>query len=128
MTRAPPKWVSRSASLLPWTIWFAGRVKEEIARHEKIIAQYPQNELARFSLAKAHFDAGDFATAAGHFQKAVEQKPDWMVAHILLGKCRLTLGARDAARVSFERARELAIAQDHAGPKAEMDQALAELE
>ena len=109
-------------------MWFAGRVKEEIARHEKMIAQYPQNELARFSLAKAHYDAGDFATAAGHFQKAVEQKPNWMVAHILLGKCHLALGKREGARRSFQQARQLAVAQDHDGPKAEMDQALAELE
>jgi hypothetical protein len=47
---------------------------------------------------------------------------------ILIGKCELALGNKSAAKISFERAKQLAIEQNHEGPLAEMQQALAELE
>jgi tetratricopeptide (TPR) repeat protein len=102
-------------------------MNEMIARYEKMVAQFPQNELARFSLGKALFDAQDFAGAREHLQAALERKPDWMVVQILLGKCDLALGDRASAKTAFERALQLAIDQHHEGPQAEMEQALAEL-
>lgn len=92
-----------------------------------MLDQNPGNGLARFSLAKALFDAGRHAEASAHFQAAVNTKPDWMLAHILLGKCHLQLGARDAARAAFETGLRLAIEQRHEGPQAEMESMLAEL-
>jgi tetratricopeptide (TPR) repeat protein len=103
-------------------------MNETIARYEKMVAQFPQNELARFSLGKALFDTGAFAPAKEHLTAALERKPDWMVVQILIGKCELALGDKAAARKSFQRALELAIAQHHEGPQMEMEQALAELE
>jgi hypothetical protein len=50
-----------------------------------------------------------------------------MVVQILLGKCALALGQRDRARAAFERARQLAVEQDHDGPREEMERCLAEL-
>jgi Flp pilus assembly protein TadD len=98
-----------------------------IDRWEKTVATQPNNELARFSLAKALFDAGRFAEAREHFAFALARKPDWMVVQILLGRCELSLGNTAAARTAFERALRLAIEQDHQGPRAEMEQLLAEL-
>lgn len=102
-------------------------MNETIVRYEKMVAQFPQNELARFSLGKALFDAQDFAGAKLHLETALERKPEWMVVQILIGKCHLALGDRESAKASFERALQLAIEQHHEGPQAEMEQALAEL-
>jgi len=98
-----------------------------IKRHEQMVAQFPQNELARFSLGKALFDASDFTRAKEHLQIALDKKPDWMTVQILLGKCDLSLGNKAAAKAAFEKALKLAIDQHHEGPEREMEQAIAEL-
>lgn len=102
-------------------------MNEAIARYEKMVEQFPQNELARFSLGKALFDAGDFARAQEHLTVALAKKPDWMVVQILIGKCELSAGNPAGAKAAFERALRLAIEQHHEGPQAEMEQALREL-
>ena len=108
-------------------IWFACGMSEAIQRFETMLQRNPQNGLARFSLGKALFDANRFAEAQSHFEAALQQKPDWMVVQILLGKCQLALGARELARHSFERGLELAIAQHHEGPQAELEGLLEDL-
>ena len=100
---------------------------EAIQRFTKILEQSSGNHLARFSLAKLLFDGGRFDEARGHFQKALDAKPDWMMARILLGKCHLTLGDKAGARECFQMGLELAIAQHHEGPQAEMEVMLEEL-
>lgn len=102
-------------------------MNDAIARHQKMVDQFPQNELARFSLGKALFDAQQFASAKEHFSVAITKKPDWMVVQILIGKCDLALGDKSTARTAFQRALQLAIDQHHEGPQMEMEQALAEL-
>ena len=102
-------------------------MNEIIARYTKLLDQYPTNELARFSLGKAYFDVGEFARAREQFELALSKKVDWMVVQILLGKCELALGNADAAQQAFERARKLAIDQNHEGPLAEIEALLADL-
>lgn len=102
-------------------------MSELIARYEQMVQQHPQNELARFSLGKALFDASQFAEAKEHLSVALQKKPDWMVVQILIGKCDLAIGDKAAAKAAFQRALELAVAQHHEGPQAEMEQALADL-
>lgn len=103
-------------------------MNDTIARYEKMVEQYPGNELARFSLGKAYFDAGDMEKAKQQFETAFAKKPDWMVVQILIGKCELALGNKPAAKTCFERALQLAVDQHHEGPQAEMEQMLADLE
>jgi len=103
-------------------------MNETIARYEKMVEQFPQNELARFSLGKALFDAGDFSRAKEQFATALTKKPEWMVVQILLGKCELAMGNKAGAKAAFKRALQLAIAQNHEGPQMEMEQALADLD
>ncbi len=98
-----------------------------LLRPLRMVAEHPLNELARFSLGKAYFNLDDFAHAREQFAIALEKKPDWMVVQMLLGRCDLALGDRASARAAFERARQLAVEQNHEGPLAEMDQAIAEL-
>ncbi len=100
---------------------------DPLTRQRQMVAQHPQNELARYSLGRALFDRGEFTEAKLYLQIALEKKPDWMVVQILVGKCDLELGDRAAAVTAFVRARDLAIAQHHEGPLAEMEQLLSEL-
>ena len=102
-------------------------MNDTIARYERMVQQFPENELARFSLGKALFDAGEFSRAREHLEVALAKKPDWMVVQILIGKCHLALGDKGSTRASFQRALQLAIEQHHEGPQAEMEQALSEL-
>lgn len=102
-------------------------MNETILRHQKLLEQYPDNELARFSLGKALFDLGQFAEAKAQFLIALQRKPEWMVVQILIGKCDLASGDKGAAKLAFERAKQLAIDQNHEGPREEMEQLLGEL-
>src|SRR5215510_12590661 len=101
--------------------------KETIERYQRMLEQYPNNELARFSLGKAYFDAGEIGAAKEQFEAALAGKPDWMVVQILIGKCQLASGDRVAAKAAFERAKQLAIEQHHEGPEAEMEELLRDL-
>jgi Flp pilus assembly protein TadD len=96
-------------------------------RQRLLVEKHPNNELARFSLGKALYDAGQNKEAREQFLIALSKKPDWMAVQILTGKCELALGDRVAARAAFERARDLALSQHHEGPLAEMEQLLSEL-
>ena len=100
---------------------------DSVARWTRLVEQQPANELARFSLGKAWFDAGNFSAAKEHLALALAKKPDWMVVQILLGKCHSALGDTAGARTAFDRALQLAIAQNHEGPQAELQQLLADL-
>lgn len=103
-------------------------MNDSIARAQKLAQQFPDNEMARFSLGKALFDHGEKAAAKEQLEAALARKPDWMVVQILIGKCELALGDTAAAKIAFERARQLAIEQDHQGPLEEMNQLLAEFD
>ena len=100
---------------------------DPLDRHRARVEQFPDHELARFSLGKALFDARQFAAARTELELALARKPDWMVVQILLGKCALALGNPAAARTAFRQAHALAVAQHHEEPRAELDQLLAEL-
>lgn len=102
-------------------------VHPSLVRPLQMVADHPGNELARFSLGKAHYNLGDFVRAREQLVIALEKKPDWMVVQILIGRCDLSLGDKAAARDAFQRARRLAIEQNHEGPLAEMNQAIEEL-
>lgn len=94
--------------------------QSRIEQARALFAQFPGNELARFNLAQALCEAGQHPEAIEHLTVLVQQKPDWMVAHILLGKSYLALGDVGRARPVLQRARELAIAQHHDGPREEL--------
>lgn len=100
---------------------------DSLARQRQLVAQHPENGLARFSLGKALFDRGEFAEALEHLTAALAGKPDWMVVQILIGRCQLALGRREIAVAAFRRARSLALDQHHEGPLAELEQLLSEL-
>lgn len=97
------------------------------ARFQAMVAQQPENELFRFSLAQALLDEGNAPEAIPHLQFCAARRADWMMARILLGKALLAVGQSAEARPVLQQALDLAIAQSHETPEAELRALLAEL-
>ena len=94
---------------------------DRIARAQELLRKFPDNDLSRYNLAQAYFDANDFTNAAVHLRSLCAKKADWMVVHILLGKCLLAEDQRGEARKFLEHAHQLAIEQRHDGPREELE-------
>ena len=92
-----------------------------------LVAQQPDNELFRFSLAQALLTENRPADAISHFETCANKKADWMMPRILLGKALLGLGHRAEAKPWLEAALKLAVEQTHEDPERELRALLAEL-
>jgi predicted Zn-dependent protease len=92
-----------------------------------LVARQPDNELFRFSLAQALLSESRPADALEHLEKCAAKKPDWMMPRILLGKALAGLGRKAEAKPWLEQALQLAIAQDHDDPAAELRALLQDL-
>ena len=91
-----------------------------VDRFARLVAQQPENELFRFSLAQALLKENRANEALPHLQSCAEKKPDWMIPRILLGKTLLQLGRKSEARPWLELALALAIEQSHEDPEREL--------
>jgi Flp pilus assembly protein TadD len=100
---------------------------ELIARYEGLLAKRPGDELLRFSLGKALYDAGRFAEAEKQLQLALAAKPDWMVVTMLLAQCALRRDDKAEAKALYEKALQFAIDQHHEDPENEIRAQLAKL-
>jgi predicted Zn-dependent protease len=89
-------------------------------RFALLVAQQPENELFRFSLAQALLKANRAEEALPHLQRCAEKKSDWMIPRILLGKTLAALGRPAEARPWLEAALALAIGQNHEDPEREL--------
>lgn len=98
-----------------------------VEHFQRLVAQQPDNELFRFSLAQALLAEHKAAEAVPHLEFCIGKKADWMMAEILLGKTQLQLGARAAARARLQHALDLAISQQHEDPERELRALLADL-
>ncbi len=97
-----------------------------IERFAALKARFPDREQPRWTLATALAEAGRFDEAATEFQELVELKPDFCVAWLHLGEVFMELDRPADAILALERARDLAIAQDHTAPRLEAEQLLEE--
>lgn len=86
----------------------------------KRVDDEPNNPLFRFSLGHALYQEGAWSDAVEALHAAIELRPDWMMAEILLGKALREEGNAAAARRHLERALDLAIAQEHEDPQDEI--------
>ena len=98
-----------------------------VERFAALVAQQPENELFRFSLAQALVDAGQESDAVPHYEICVARKADWMMPRILLGKLFLRLGRQADAQPLLQAALGLAVAQQHDDPERELRALLAGL-
>jgi predicted Zn-dependent protease len=100
---------------------------DRIAKALELWQRFPENDLSRFNLAQAYFDANDYANAAEHLRALCAKKHDWMVVHIQLGKSLIALGRAAEAKPIFEHALQLAVAQHHDSPREELAELLKSL-
>lgn len=91
-----------------------------IERFAALVAQQPENELFRFSLAQALLKADRSEEALPHLLTCAGKKSDWMIPRILLGKTLLLLGRKTEARPWLEAALALAVEQTHEDPEREL--------
>lgn len=98
-----------------------------VAQFQALVERQPGNELFRFSLAQALVADGRGEEAVPHYARCVEQKADWMMARILLGKLLVQLGRRAEARPMLAEALRLAVEQHHEDPERELRAMLQEL-
>ncbi|MBL6913106.1 MAG: molecular chaperone DnaJ [Puniceicoccaceae bacterium] len=94
--------------------------------HPKVEAK-PDNLLFRFSLGQALYEEGATAAAIPHLQRCADSRDDWMLPRILLGKSLLQIGRNAEAEPILKAALELAVAQHHDDPAAELRTMLADL-
>lgn len=92
-----------------------------------LVAQQPDNELFRFSLAQALLAETRPAEALEHLEFCATKKADWMMPRILLGKALLGLGRRTEAKPWLEQALQLAVVQTHEDPERELRAILGDL-
>ena len=98
----------------------APEIEARIERNEKIVAQMPDNHLARFGLANAYFDAGRVEEAERAYRRCLEIQPDWMAVAISLGRCLVMRSEHEEARRVLAAAREMALRQGHSSPLQEI--------
>lgn len=101
---------------------------DRIARFLEMVAEDPDNELALFSLGQALVDAGRQADAEGYFARAYEIVPDLMMAWFRRAECLVALGRFAEARPLAQKTLELAIAQNHVGPRGDAEELLEEID
>lgn len=95
--------------------------------HRQRLAKDPNNPLFRFSLGQALFNEGQFEESIEHLTFCANSRDDWMLPRILLGKALIETGNESEARTHLEKAHELAIAQNHEDPEAEVRSLLSNL-
>jgi len=98
-----------------------------VEQFRALVAQQPDNELFRFTLAQSLLADGCLTEAVPHLEYCVAKKSDWMMPRILLGKLLVQLSQIQAAKPHLEDALRLAIAQNHEEPMLELKAMLAEL-
>lgn len=92
-----------------------------------LVAEDPDNELALFSLGQALFERRDYLQAEPLFARAAQLQPDLMMAHLRQGECLMALKRWQDARQPIEMARQLAISQNHVGPRGDAQDLLDEI-
>ena len=93
---------------------------DRIAKALELLQKFPDNDLARYSLAQAYFNAGGLRKRYRHLRPLCAKKNYWMVVHILLDKSLIAPDRGAEAKQILEHAHELAIAQHHDGPREEL--------
>ena len=74
---------------------------------EKLVAQKPDNDGARFNLGNVLFNKGQFARAADSYREAIRLRPDFARAHFNLALALQKLNNDDAAKLEFDEAQRL---------------------
>ncbi|MBS1984841.1 MAG: hypothetical protein JST16_11790 [Bdellovibrionales bacterium] len=93
-----------------------------------LLADEPDNELVRFSFAKALMDEKSWLPAAEQFEILVAQNPDYAIAWAFLARCLLNAGERERARDACDLGMPAAKRLNHEVPIEEIESVLEELD
>lgn len=93
-----------------------------------VLQDEPENELVRFTVAKAFMDQSNWAEARTHFEVLVRDNPTYALAWAFLARCLLNLDLKEECRAVCEQALPVARAQKHEVPLDEIESILSELD
>jgi len=99
-----------------------------LANFEKMLASGKDGALLRFSLGNEYLKAGDPASAATHFQRAVEIDKRYTAAWKFLGKALVAAGRKDDAIAAYRAGIDVAVERGDRQAQKEMQVFLRRLE
>jgi uncharacterized protein HemY len=102
-------------------------MSEREAEYRKMVEQFPDSPLGHFSLGRFLLEAGRYAEAAQVLGRANALQAEWAAALVALGDAQAGAGERAQAAQTWQKAREVALAQRHPSLAEEIDERLAEL-
>jgi tetratricopeptide (TPR) repeat protein len=74
-----------------------GDVSRALSELQAVATQSPKNPVAQFNLGRAHAARGEWEQARQLYQKAIDLRPDYVLARLALAQLQLTRGDFDAA-------------------------------
>lgn len=95
---------------------------------QALLTDEPDNELVRFSLAKALMDEKEWLRAIPEFERLVADNPDYAIAWAFLARCALNAGDRAKARAACEKGWGPARRLNHEVPIEELEAVERELD
>lgn len=100
---------------------------EQEARYRQQSLEFPQSPLPHFSLGRHLLQLGRYAEAVPPLEEANRLQGDWAAALVALGDAYRGAARIEDARQTFDRARRIALAQNHPSLAEEIDERLADM-
>lgn len=97
------------------------------AQFKQLVADFPASPMGHFSLGKLYLEQKRYDEAAASLERATQLDPSYAAALVSLGDAHVGAGRSDRAREVFERAKEVALSQNHTGLAEEIDERIADL-
>jgi len=79
-----------------------GEVTKALSELQAVVTHSPENPVAQYNLGRAHAARGEWEQARQRFQKAIDLRPDYVLARLALAQLQVTRGDFDAALKSSE--------------------------
>lgn len=99
-----------------------------LEQFKQMAAEFPDAPMAHFSLGKAYLERRQYAEAVQALETAVRLDSQYAAALVSLGDAYIGAGRKQEARDVLGRARETALAQNHASLAEEIDERLSDLD
>jgi len=79
-----------------------GDVTRALSELQAVVTHSPDNPVAQYNLGRAHAALAEWEQARQHFQKAIDLRPDYVLARLALAQLQVTRGDFDAALKSAQ--------------------------
>ncbi len=95
---------------------------------QEFLREDPEDEFTRFALATEYMKAGNVAAARSHYERLLQERPDYVGTYYHLGALYIGIGERGLALETYRRGIEVAQSQRDTHARAELQSALLEAE